>query len=135
LGGGLGWGWLQRAGGDLPAVGGELAGDGDRDDPAGFAARVFELAPAGVESALRFPGDVDDLGCLSALAALERFTDRRAAAVVVGRLDQQPPGVCGAGPGDRPQPALAATRVLRGDDPEVRRQLVGMIEALPLADL
>src|ERR1039458_10171722 len=58
--------WLQRAGRDLPAVGGELAGDRDRDDRAGFVARVFELAPAGVEAALRFPGDVDDLGRLAA---------------------------------------------------------------------
>src|ERR1039458_3023856 len=74
---------LQRggAGGELPAVGGELAGDRDRDDPAGFVADVFELAPAGVEATLRLPGDVDDLGCLPALAALERFTDRGAAAV------------------------------------------------------
>ena len=34
-------------GGDLPAVGGEFAGDRDGDDPAWFAAGVFELAPAG----------------------------------------------------------------------------------------
>ena len=46
------------------------------------------------------------------MAALERFTDRGAAAVVVGRLDQQPAGVGGAGPGDRPQPTLAAAGVL-----------------------
>jgi hypothetical protein len=133
--GGRGRVLMGRAGGDLPAVGGELAGDRDRDDPAGFAPRVFELAPAGVEPALRFPGDVDDLGRLPALAALERFTDRGAAAVVVGRLDQQPSGVRGAGPGDRPQPALAATGVLGRDDPEVGGELVGVIEAPPLADL
>src|ERR1019366_7037260 len=63
------------AGSDLPAVGGEFAGDRDGDDPAGFAAGVFELAPAGVEATLRTPGDVDDLGWVAALAALERFTD------------------------------------------------------------
>lgn len=105
---------MQRcgAGGDLPAVGGELAGDRDRDDPAGFVAGVFELAPAGVEAPLRFPGDVDDLGCLAALAALERFTDRGAAAVVVGGLDQQPPRVGGAGLGDRPEAPLSAAGVL-----------------------
>jgi hypothetical protein len=117
------------AGCDLPAVGGEFAGDRDGDDPVGFAAGVFELAPAGVESSLRAPGDVDDLGCLSALAALERFTDRRAATVVVGSLDQQPAGVGGAGLGDRPEPALRAGRVLARDDPEVGGELVGMIEA------
>jgi hypothetical protein len=70
--------WMRGPGGDLPAVGGELAGDRDRDDPAGLAARVFELAPAGVEPALGAPGDVDDLGRLPALAAPERFTDDRA---------------------------------------------------------
>ena len=43
---------------------------------------------------------------------LERFTDRRAAAVVVGGLDEQPPGVSGAGLGDRPEPALRAGGVL-----------------------
>ena len=126
---------MSAPGGDLPAVGGELASDRDRDDPAGFVAGVFELAPAGVESALRAPGDVDDLGCLPALAALERFTDRGPAAVVVGRLDQQPPGVGGAGLGDRSQPPLRAGGVLGGDDPEVGGELVGMIEALPFADL
>jgi hypothetical protein len=103
---------MRGPGGDLPAVGGELAGDRDRDDPAGLAARVFELAPAGVEPALGAPGDVDDPGRLPALAALERFTDDRAAAVVVGGLDQQPSGVRGAGLGDRPEPALAAGGVL-----------------------
>ncbi|MGO9903646.1 MAG: hypothetical protein ACLP0J_29175 [Solirubrobacteraceae bacterium] len=96
------------AGGDLPAVAGELAGDCDRDDPAWFAAGVFELAPASVEPALCAPGDVDDLGCLAALAALERLADRGAAAVVVGRLDQ-PAGVGGAGLGDRPEPALVCS--------------------------
>ena len=72
---------------------------------------------------------------MSALAALERFTDRGAAAVVPGCLDQQPAGVRGAGLGDRPEPALAAGGVLGGDDPEVGGELVGMIEAAPLADL
>src|ERR1039458_7632964 len=102
------------AGRDLPAVGGELAGDRDGDDPAGFATGVFELAPAGVEPALRFPGDVDDFGWVAALAAFERFTDSWAAAIVPGCLDQQPAGVGGAGLGDRPEPALRAAGVLAG---------------------
>jgi hypothetical protein len=85
--------WMGSAGGDLRAVAGELEGDRDGDDPAWFVAGVFELARAGVEPALRAPGDVDDLGCLSALAALERFPDRGSAAVVVCGLDQQPPRV------------------------------------------
>ena len=66
---------MSAPGGDLPAVGGELARDGDRNDSAGLVARVSELAPAGVEPALRFPGDVDDLGRVSALAVLERLSD------------------------------------------------------------
>ena len=102
----------RGAGSDLPAVAGELAGDRDRDDLAGFAPRVFELAPAGVEATLRTPGDVDDLGCVAALAVLERLTDGGAAAVVVGGLDQQPPGVRGAGLRDRPQPPLRSGGVL-----------------------
>ena len=135
VGVGVGSGDGGRAGGDLPAVGGEFAGDRDRDDPAGFAPGVFELAPAGVQSALRFPGDVDDLGCVAALATLERFADYGPAAVVVGGLDQQSAGVGGAGLGDRPEPSLLAGSVLAGDDPEVGGELVGMIEALPFADL
>jgi hypothetical protein len=99
---------MRSPGGDLPAVTDELARDRDGDDPVGFAPRVFELAPAGVEPTLRAPGDVDDLGRLPALATLERFTDRRSATVVLGSLDQQPPRVSGACFGDRPEPALAA---------------------------
>jgi len=41
---------MRGPGGDLPAVRGELAGDGDRDDPAGLVAGVFELAPAGARA-------------------------------------------------------------------------------------
>jgi hypothetical protein len=93
-------------------VGGELARDRDGDDPAGFAASVFELSPAGVEPTLRAPGDVDDLGWMAALAALERLADHGAAAVVVGGLDRQPSGVGGAGLGDRPEPPLRAGGVL-----------------------
>ena len=72
----------------------------DGDDPVRFTAGVSELAPASVQSALRAPGDVDELGCLPALAAPWRLTDHWAAAVVVGRLDQQASGVSGAGFGD-----------------------------------
>ena len=88
-------------GGDLPAEPGEFAGDRDRDDPVGLLAGVFELAPAGVQASLRFPGDVDDLWRLIALAALERLADPGMAAVVVGRFDQQPPRVRRAGLRDR----------------------------------
>src|SRR2546423_9421499 len=103
---------MSGQGGDLPAVGGEVAGDRDRDDPAGFVAGVFELAPAGVEPALCFPGDVDDLRRVSALAALERWADDGPAAVMPRGLDQQPPRVRGPGLGDRSEPALGARGVL-----------------------
>jgi hypothetical protein len=61
---------------------------------------------------LRFAADVDDLGRLPALAALERGTDHSAAAVVAGALDEQSACVGGAGLGDRPEPTLAAGGVL-----------------------
>lgn len=47
---------------DLPAESGELAGDRDRDDAIGLLAGVLERSPAGVQSSLRAPGDVDGLG-------------------------------------------------------------------------
>ena len=62
----------------------------DGDDSVGFVAGVFELAPAGVQAALRAPGDVDDLGCVSALAALERFPDHGTAAGEIGMLARCP---------------------------------------------
>ena len=132
VGVGVGSGLVVGASQDLPAVGGELACDSDRDDPAGLAPRVFELAPASVQPALRFPGDVDDIGCVPALAELERLTDAGALAVVVGGLDQQSPGVGRAGLGDRPEPPLGAGGVLAGNDPEVGGELIRMIEASPL---
>jgi hypothetical protein len=60
---------------------------------------------------LGFPGDVDDLGRLAALAALELLGDRGAASIVVSGLDQQPAGVRGARLGDRPEPALRCAGV------------------------
>src|SRR5690348_16732374 len=99
-------------GGDFPAVAGKLAGDRDRDDRVGLFAGVFELAPARVEASLRFPGDVDDLRRLAALATLELDADAGLAAVVVGGLDQQPAGVAGPRFGDRPLAALLACGVL-----------------------
>jgi hypothetical protein len=93
-------------------------------------ARVGE--PAGVEPALRAPGDVDDLGCLSALATLERFTDRWPATVVVGRLDHQPAGVGGPGLRDRSEPTLRAAGVLARDDPDVGGELVSDDRTVPI---
>ncbi len=83
----------------------------------GLLAGVLELSPAGVQRALRAPGDVDDLWRLVALAALERLADTGMTAVVVGRLDQQPPRVGRAGLRDRALAALAAGGVLEGTIP------------------
>lgn len=80
-------------------------------------AGVFELPPAGVQAALRLPGDVDDLRRVAALAALQLASDRGVALVVVGGLDQQPPGVAGAGFGDLALTAALAAGVLGADDP------------------
>jgi hypothetical protein len=102
-----------RAGGDLQAVGGELAGDRDRDAPVRPAAGVFELALAGVEPALRFAGDVDDLGARARVwRRSSAFPTTGPAAVAVGGLDEQPAGTGGAGFGDQPEPALLAGGVL-----------------------
>lgn len=125
------WGRIHRAGGDLSAVGRELASDRDRDDPAGLAAAVLELAPASVQSPLRFPGDVDDLGSVAALAHLERLADRGPTPVMPRGLDQQPSRVRGPGLGDRPESALGSRGVLARHDPQIGGELVGVIEACP----
>jgi len=103
---------MSGAGGDLPAVAGELAGDRDGDDAVGLVAGVFELSPAGVQASLRAPGDIYDLRRLVALTALELEPDAGLAAVVVGGLDQQPAGVGGAGLGNRSLAAALAAGVL-----------------------
>ena len=127
-------GWLvdER---DLPAVGGQLAGDGDGDDAVLLAARGLQQSPAGVQPALGAPGGVDGAGALPALAALEGHPDRGVVAVVVGGLDEQPAGVGGAGLGDGALAALVARGALGGHQPEVGRQRVWVLEALKLADL
>jgi hypothetical protein len=102
---------------DLPAEAGEFAGDGDGDRAGGLGAGVLVLAPAGVEASLRAPGDVDDLGWLAALAALELGADRRVVLVVVGGLDERAAGVGGAGRGDRALPALLPGGALGGTIP------------------
>jgi hypothetical protein len=59
----------------------------------------------------------------------------RVALVVVGRFDQEPSRVRRPGLGDRTLPPVLAGGVLRRDDPEVCGELVGVLEAVPLADL
>jgi hypothetical protein len=99
---------------DRPDEAGELARAGDDDLLLWFAAAGHSL-PALVEALLAAPGALDDDGVLAALAAGELVADRRPAARVPGRLDQQSADVAVADLGDRPLPALVAGGVLRGD--------------------
>jgi hypothetical protein len=62
---------MGSPGGDLPAVAGELAGDRDRDDPVGFAPRVFELAPAESDA-------TQGVGATAVLIDADLSTDRLA---------------------------------------------------------
>src|SRR5438876_865615 len=94
-------------GGCLPAERGELACARDRDGAGRLAALGTEVGPAGVQTSLRAPGDLDRARVLAGLASREALTDRGAPAVVVGGLDQQPARVCRAGLGDLAPHALA----------------------------
>jgi hypothetical protein len=76
--------------GDGPAEAGQLAGDGDGDDRAALGALRVEATPDAVQPLLGLPRDLDDVGALAVLAALERLAARRRLAVVPGGLDQQP---------------------------------------------
>src|ERR1019366_7883230 len=95
-------------GGGLPQERGELAGAGDRDHSGGLASLLAQVLPALVQALLGAPGDRNHARVLACLAAGERVADQRSAAVVVGRLDEQPAGVRRPGLGDR---ALAALEV------------------------
>src|SRR5450432_1642717 len=87
--------------GECPAEAGQFAGDGDRDDRAAFAALGLESLPDLVQASLGLPGDLDDVGGLSGLAAAQRLALRGRAAVMPCGLDQQPSRVAAAGLGDR----------------------------------
>ena len=86
--------------GDRPAEAGEVAGDGD--ECLAFAALAVEALPDVVEALLGFPGDRDRFGGLVLLAALGAGALAGRAAVVPGRLDQEPACVAGAGLGVEP---------------------------------
>src|SRR6266516_6911606 len=103
--------WLL--GRDRPDEVGELAGAGDDDFLLRFAAAGHPL-PALVEALLAAPGALNDDGVLAALAAGELVADRRPAARVPGRLDQQPADMAVADLGDRSLPPLLARGALRG---------------------
>jgi hypothetical protein len=57
--------------------------------------RCLHPCPDVVQAALGLPGERDDLGLAVALAASEAARDPWRAAIVPGRLDEQPAGVLG----------------------------------------
>jgi hypothetical protein len=120
---------------ERPAEAGELASDGDRNNRAALAALSVEPLPDVVQPSLGLPGDLDDVGRLSVLAAAERLSLRRCAAIVPRSLDQQPAGVPGPGLADGALPAFLAAGVLGWGQAEVAHQLPGLGEPLELGDL
>src|SRR5712692_1601328 len=124
--------WLL--GGDRPDEAGELAGAGDDDLLLWFAAAGHPL-PALVEALLAAPGPLDVGRGLAALASGELVADRRPAAGVPGRFDQQPAHVRVADLRDRPLSSLLAGGVLRWDEADKRHELLGRLEAVEVADL
>jgi hypothetical protein len=93
-------GWLSACSvdqGGLPAEAGEFAGERDNAHPDRLAPLEHEVAPAAVKALLGTPGDIDRPRVLAALAAAELVADPGRVAVVVGGLDQQAPGMAGAG--------------------------------------
>lgn len=122
-------------GGCLPEKAGELARAGDRDDGSGFAAMVVHVPPALIEAVLRAPSDSDHARVLSGLAAGEVLADPWCMAVVVGGLDQEPPGVLRTGFGDRSLPSSGVGGALgRGDSQEAEEHR-GTGEAPEVSDL
>jgi hypothetical protein len=97
--------------GECPAEAGEFAGDGDRDDRAALPALSVQSLPDAVQSALRLPGDLDDVRWLPLLAAAEGLPLRGRATLVPRRFDEQPAGVPRSGLGDRTLPAFLAAGV------------------------
>ena len=131
-------GWLSACSvdqGGLPAEAGQLAGERDDAHADGLAPLEHEVAPAAVKALLGAPGDIDHARVLAALAAPELVADPRRVAVVVGSLNEQAPGVAGAGLGDRALAAPAPGGVLARDDAEEAGQAGGALEAIEAADL
>src|SRR5712691_5558133 len=98
------WWWRLLHRRECPAVSGELAGDGDHDDRAGFASGL-ERVPAPVEPAGAAVGLSLYRRWLAVASACEQGADPVRVALVPGGLDQEPTRVRVAGLGDR---ALAA---------------------------
>src|SRR5215216_1053208 len=119
----------------LPTERGELARAGDGDRAGWLAALRAQVRPAGVQTTLRAPGDLDDAGILAGVAGGELVADARPATIVVSGLDQQPPRVRRPGLGDRPLDALLARGVFARDDPEKPRQQSRLGEPLKAPDL
>src|SRR5262249_58174159 len=99
-------------GGGLPAECGELARARDGDRPRRLAALCGEVHPALVQALLAAPGDLNDTRVLARLAGLQVLANRGTVTVVVGRLDQQAPGVRRPRLGDLAPGALLVRGVL-----------------------
>jgi hypothetical protein len=69
---------------ECPGEAGEFAGEGDRDDRAALAALGVKSLPDAVQSSLGLPGDLDDRGGLTILAAAQGLAFGRRAALVPG---------------------------------------------------
>src|SRR4051794_37352382 len=93
---------------ERPDEAGELARDGDRDERAALAALLGEPAPGAPEALLRLPGDRDHVLGLAGLAPCDLAARARAAAIVPGRLDEQPARVARARLRDRAEAPLIA---------------------------
>ena len=94
-----------------------------------------QALPLSVQPPLCPPGDTYCSGVLALLAARDGSSDRGPVAVVMGRLDQQPACVCGAGLGDRALATLAVGGVLGGNDAKEAESSAGFPKPPPVSDL
>src|SRR5262245_25890954 len=96
-----------------PAVGRELACDGDRDDRAALTA-TLERVPALVQPPRAVVGTGSHGSGLACAAPLERGAPTQRRPLMPGRLDEQTAGVAVAGLADRAQaPLLTAGALAR----------------------
>lgn len=94
-----------------------------------------QAAVDAVQAVLGAPGDLHDVVRQPFVAAGERGTDAGLAEIVPGGFDEDPPGVAGAGLGDRPVGVCLAGLLAGGHESEPGAQLDGAGEASEVADL
>src|SRR6516165_7152916 len=118
--------------GDGPDEACQLTGDRRRDDIGRFAA-AGEVAIAGAQPQLRFPGDLADRPGLRLLPKPKLTADAGWEAIGPGRLDQQPAGGAIAGLGEAAAFDARTTRMLRWHQSEIGHQLTRIGEAREVA--